>query len=341
MKAFHAMTPLDLTWTGNQFLDVRVHGEAVLDPSRDTDFTTKQDVWSERLAASIERHYALPEGFVRVAAGATQLIESILRGYYAGLIVDVTPNFHLTASLAKQEGWTYIGVPVREPAQLEAALAPYFDRPESIIIMSSPRNPLGYQFPIDSIERLAHRTSALLIIDEVYADFAQDTVIRLMSTCPNVVVVRTFSKAWGLADLRVGFAAGAVLADEPNKLRLIPNAVSGVSQRAARRLLDEPSRVQAAVRETCEFRELFAALLSDLPGLRVWPSDANYLCVETPQASRLAQTLEGHGYLVRELHDLKGYPADWPSGLRITVPTQPHLQAIVDALRTELGSAEA
>jgi histidinol-phosphate aminotransferase len=341
MKALHAMTPLDLTWTGNQFLDVRAHGEAVLDPSRDTDFTTKQDVWGERLAESIERHYALPEGFVRVAAGATQLIESLLRGHYAGLIVDVIPNFHLTASLAKQEGWTYVGVPVREPGELEDALAPYLDRPEAIFILSSPRNPLGYQFSVDAIERLARRTSALLIVDEVYADFAPDTAMRLMSTCPNVVVVRTFSKAWGLADLRVGFAAGAALAVKPDKLRLIPNAVSGVSQRAARRLLDEPSRVQAAVRETCAFRDHFAAQLSDLPGLRVWPSDANYLCVETPHAARLAQTLEGLGYLVRELHDLKGYPADWPSGLRITVPTQPHLQAIVDAFRDALGSAEA
>lgn len=335
-----AMKPLDLTWTGNQFLDVRSHGEAVLDPSRDTDFTTKEDVWSERLAASIEKHYSLPECFVRVAAGATQLIESILRGHYAGLIVDVTPNFHLTATLALQEGWQYIGVPVREPGELEDALAPYLHRPEAIIIMSSPRNPLGYQFPVDVIERLAQRTSALLVIDEVYADFAPDTAMRLLSACKRVVVVRTFSKAWGLADLRVGFAAGAVLAIEPKRLRLIPNAVSGVSQRAARRLLDDPSRVRTAVRETCEFRDLFAASLSNLPDLRVWPSDANYVCVETPHAGRLAQKLENLGYLVRELHDLKGYPADWPTGLRMTVPTQPHLQAIVDAIRDELESVE-
>jgi histidinol-phosphate aminotransferase len=323
---------LDLTWTGNQFLDRRAHTDRVLSLLTAADITTKDDTWSREVAAAVAAHFAIPAGLVRVAAGSTQLIDVVLRSMYRGAVVDVTPNFHLAATLSRQEGWVYHPVPVREPDELVAALSPHLPHADRLIILSSPRNPLGYQFDVADVATLLQLAAGTVVVDEVYADFAADSVLRLVTRYPNLVVVRSFSKAWGLASLRIGFAVSAAFAADGLALRLIPNSVSGIAQRAAQHLLAYPEDVRCSVRAAQACRQRMLAELEQIPALRVWPSQANYVCVETPAAAEVAAALAEVGYLVRLLHDLRGYPPDWPPGIRLTVPPPPHLDAVLAAV---------
>jgi histidinol-phosphate aminotransferase len=315
---------LDLTWTGSQFLDPDAHAAGILAAIGPLDLTTKDETWCETVASACERYFGLPGGTVRVAAGATQLIEVLLRAHYRGLVVDVVPGFHLTATLCAQSGWHRVAVPVREPEELLPALEPYLDRPEAVFSLSSPRNPLGYQFPLPAVTALLERARGVVILDEVYADFADVSALSLVPDHPNLFVVRTFSKAWGLANLRIGFAASG--ADV--RLPLIPNAVSGIAQRAARHLLAHPENVVESIAAARECRDRMLEALRVIPGVRVWPSQANYVCLETPLAEELAARLAEAGYLVRLLHDLRGYPADFRSGIRLSVPPPPHLDMV-------------
>lgn len=327
---------LDLTWTGSQFLDARRHTDAVLGGLGAIDLTNKGEVWSESVAAGIAGYFALAPGSVRVAAGATQVLEALLRGLSPGLVVDVVPNFHLTATLSRQEGWAYRAVPVREPAELLPAVAPYLRRDDVVLSLSSPRNPLGYQFALDDVAALLERAACAVVLDEVYADFASDSALRLVARYPNLFVLRTFSKAWGLANLRIGFGASGAFADgavRPVRLRLIPNSVSGVAQRAAGRLLADPRAVRDSIARAQGCRDAMAAALDGLPGLRVWPSEANYLCLESAAAPAAAAALARVGYAVRLLHDLRDYPPHWPPGMRVSVPAPPHADAVVACLR--------
>ncbi|HEX5493389.1 MAG TPA: aminotransferase class I/II-fold pyridoxal phosphate-dependent enzyme [Mycobacteriales bacterium] len=324
---------MDLTWTGNQFLDRSAHAATILSVLSTMDMTTKDDPWSRSVADATAAHFGLPPDHVRVAAGSTQVLEALLRGAHRGLIVDVTPNFHLAATLARQEGWDYRDVPVREPAGLRAALDPYLDRPDATIVLSSPRNPLGYQFDLGDIGSLVARAAGTVIVDEAYADFAPDTALRMVTAHPNLAVVRTFSKAWGLANLRIGFVASSALPTGRLRLRLIPNAVAGVAHRAVHHLLTHPGAVEESIRSARACRAEMIDALADVPGLLVWPSDANYVCIETPTAAQLVAALGEAGYAVRGLHDLRGYPADWPAGVRVTVPPHPHLDAVCDVVR--------
>ncbi|HEU5269215.1 MAG TPA: aminotransferase class I/II-fold pyridoxal phosphate-dependent enzyme [Jatrophihabitans sp.] len=310
----------DLTWTGNQFLDPRLQLAEFTAAVSAVDLSTKGDTWSTNVAAELARYHGLPAARIRVGAGATQLIETVLRTAYSGLIVDVIPNFHLTSSLAAQEGWTYVPVPVREPAELLGRLEPYLGRPDAVITLSSPRNPLGYQFEPADIAVLLERCRGTVLLDEVYADFAPASALELVERYPNLVVVRTFSKAWGLANLRIGYAVGQCFADPAFRFRLLPNSVSGVAQQAALAVLADPARVLLSIEQARQAREALRAALAAIDGLHVWPSAANYLCLETPQARQLEQELAGRGLLVRVLQDLRIYPADWPDGLRIVVP---------------------
>ncbi|KQV19520.1 MULTISPECIES: aminotransferase class I/II-fold pyridoxal phosphate-dependent enzyme [unclassified Kitasatospora] len=323
---------LDLTWTGNQFLDPREQTQQMLSATESIDITNKDEVWGESVAAAAAAHFGVPEKFVRVGAGATQLIDTLLRSAYQGLVVDVTPNFHLTATVSRQQGWEYQSVPVREPGELLPALEPYLDRPEAILVLCSPRNPLGYQFDLRDIATLLERAQGLVILDEVYADFAPDSALRLVSQYPNLVVMRTFSKAWGLANLRIGFAVSQVFAREDFRFWLMPNSISGVAQRTALRLLAQPEAVDASIRRAVESRQTLVAGLAKVEGLRIWASDANYICLESPHAERMVAELLAVGYRTRLLHDLKGYPQEWPIGVRITVPQESEIDAVVDCV---------
>ncbi|WP_328720673.1 histidinol-phosphate aminotransferase family protein [Streptomyces sp. NBC_00247] len=323
---------LNLTWTGNQFLDPREQTAEMISATESIDITNKDEVWGESVAAAVAAHFDVPEKFVRVGAGATQLIDTVLRGAYQGLVVDVTPNFHLTATVSRQQGWNYRSVPVREPAELLPALEPFLDRPDAVIVLCSPRNPLGYQFDVSDIGALLERARGLVILDEVYADFAPDSALRLVESHPNLVVMRTFSKAWGLANLRIGFAVSQAFAREDFRFWLMPNSVSGVAQRTALRLLARPDAVRESVGRARECRELLVAGLERIDGLRVWPSDANYLCLESPYAAAIVEELLAAGYRTRLLHDLKGYPAEWPLGVRISVPREDELAAVVECV---------
>ncbi|WP_433664300.1 aminotransferase class I/II-fold pyridoxal phosphate-dependent enzyme [Nocardia sp. CA-128927] len=322
---------VDLTWTGSQFLDPVAHTAEIVAALGTVDLTTKDETWCTSVAAACARYFGLPAGSVRVAAGATQLIDVLLRKHYRGLVVDVAPGFHLTATICAQEGWQRVAVPVREPEELLPALEPYLDRPEAVISLSSPRNPLGYQFPPDAITTLLERAQGVVVLDEVYADFADFSALSLVPQYPNLYVVRTFSKAWGLANLRIGFAASAAF-EEGASIPLIPNAVSGIAQRAASHLLAHPERVVESIEAARKSRDRMITALGEIPNLRVWPSQSNYLCMETPLAGKAAACLAEIGYPVRLLHDLSAYPTDFPVGIRLTVPRPPHLDTVLDVV---------
>lgn len=330
---------LNLTWTGNQFLDPQEQTDQMRLATESMDITNRGDVWSEEVAAAVAAYYDVPEKCVRVGAGATQLIDTLLRSAYRGLVVDVTPNFHLTATVSRQQGWNYRSVPVREPEELLPALGPYLDRPEAIIVLCSPRNPLGYQFDLGDITHLLERARGLVVLDEVYADFAPDSALRLVSRHPNLVVMRTFSKAWGLANLRVGFAVSQAFAREDFPFWLMPNSVSGVAQRTALRLLARPDAVRDSVRQALECRKTLVAELEKIEGVRVWASDANYVCLESPYATEIVAELHTAGYHTRLLHDLKDYPEDWPPGVRISVPRESEIDAVAQCVARVHASA--
>jgi histidinol-phosphate aminotransferase len=333
---------MDLTWTGNQFLDRAQHRDLFLAVVQSLDITTKDDTWGKQLARETADHFGLRPEWVRAGAGATQLIDVLLRARYRGMVVDVTPNFHLTRTICEQEGWGYVAVPVREPGDLMRSLEPYLDREDVIISLSSPRNPLGYQFGLADLAAVLDRSPGTILLDEVYADFASDSGLRLVGEYPNLIVVRTFSKAWGLANLRVGFAASALLGQPGFALPLLPNSIAGVAQREARYLLANPAQVRASIERARTARDQMTAALAEVPRLHVWRSDANYICVETPHAGPIARTLDAAGYSVRKLHDLRNYPEGWPAGLRITVPPPPHADAVTECIRaTATGLAGA
>jgi histidinol-phosphate/aromatic aminotransferase/cobyric acid decarboxylase-like protein len=207
----------------------------------------------------------------------------------------------------------------------------------SLTIVCSPNNPTGTCLPIADVERLCADADSLVVIDEAYHEFSGQTVVPLLERHPNLVVLRTFSKAMALAGLRIGYLlASPELAREVNKARL-PYNLNFFSQTAAMAALEEKGALEGAVRRLVEARGRLLVQLADLPGVRVWSSRANFFLLELLSADPRAvfEGLHRRGVLVR---DVTSYPM-LERCLRVSVGSEEENEAFLRALGAALGEA--
>ena len=175
------------------------------------------------------------------------------------------------------------------------------------------------------------------MVDEAYHEFSGETVVPLLERHPNLVVLRTFSKAMALAGLRVGYLlASPELVREINKARL-PYNVNFFSQMAAIAALEEKEVLATSVRRLVAERQRLLARLADVPGVRAFPSDANFFLLECLSADPKAvfASMLRRGVLVR---DVTSYPM-LSRCLRVSVGTEAENDAFLHALGTALTEA--
>jgi histidinol-phosphate/aromatic aminotransferase/cobyric acid decarboxylase-like protein len=208
----------------------------------------------------------------------------------------------------------------------------------SVVVVCSPNNPTGTSLAPEDVERLCEASDALVVIDEAYHEFSGRSAVPLLERHPNLVVLRTFSKAMALAGLRVGYLlASPELVREVNKARL-PYNVNFLSQAAAIAAIDEYESVLApAVRRLVAERERLLARLADVPGVRAFASDANFFLLECTAADPKAvfAALLRRGVLVR---DVTSYPT-LSRFLRVSVGSEAENDVFLHALGTALTEA--
>jgi len=220
---------------------------------------------------------------------------------------------------------------------VEALLHSREENRASVTIVCSPNNPTGTILSIADVERLCQAGDGLVVIDEAYHEFSGETVVPLLARHPNLVVLRTFSKAMALAGLRVGYLlASPELVREINKARL-PYNVNFFSSMAALAALEEKEAIGASVRRLVAERDRLLARLADLPGVRAFSSHANFFLLECLSADPRAvfASMLRRGVLVR---DVTSYPM-LSRCLRVSVGTEAENDAFLHALGTALTEA--
>jgi histidinol-phosphate aminotransferase len=220
---------------------------------------------------------------------------------------------------------------------VEALLESREESHASVTIVCSPNNPTGTSLDLADVGRLCRDGDSLVVIDEAYHEFAAQTVVPLLERHPNLVVLRTFSKAMALAGLRVGYLlASPELVREVNKARL-PYNMNFFSQMAAIASLEEKDVLATSVRRLVGERERLLARLADVPGVRAWPSDANFFLLECLSADPKAvfASMLRRGVLVR---DVTSYPM-LDRCLRVSVGNEEENDAFLHALGTALSES--
>jgi histidinol-phosphate aminotransferase len=208
-----------------------------------------------------------------------------------------------------------------------------------LAFIGRPNNPTGTGPPIEMLEELARRVK-LLVVDEAYVEFSGSNALPLIRRRRNVILLRTFSKAFGLAGLRIGYAVGyPKVVGILNRLRA-PFNINRLAQAAVIAALEDREYVRGVVQRTVKQRKWLTLRLKNL-GLKVLPSDANFLMVDLSpwelSAPELCTILERKGILIR---DLSGFRGAGESFVRITVGKPWQNRRLVEVLE-ELREALA
>ena len=221
--------------------------------------------------------------------------------------------------------------PLTENFQLDlAAIEDLVDEQTKIIWICSPNNPTGNAFSHQHIEMILNNFDGLVVIDEAYINFSrQQSFIPELTEYPNLVILQTLSKAWGLAGLRLGMAfAGDLIIDVLNKIKP-PYNISQATQELVLVALKETARVNEMIREIVVLRNELAEKISRLSSvMNVYPSEANFLLVQIKGARKVYETLIKEGIVVRDRSSAPGCP----DCLRITVGTKQQNEKLLETL---------
>jgi histidinol-phosphate aminotransferase len=288
-----------------------------------------------RLAQRLAEHYGWMADGVVVGNGSNELIQATLAVVLAegDAVVAPSPTFSLYHLLTGVLGGRYVPVPLGAAFEFEVdrLIEAAVRERARIVVLNSPNNPTGSALPDGAVERILAETGALVVCDEAYQDFGGPTAIPLLRRSSRLVVLRTFSKAMGMAGLRFGLAlAHPEVAREVAKGKL-PYNVNLLTLAAADVALDHAELLAARTAEIVGTRDRFVARLVSIPGIEVFPTAANFVlirCRARPAAEVFTRLHGEHGILVRDVSN----SAELAECLRISVGTEEDMDAVLVAL---------
>jgi histidinol-phosphate aminotransferase len=199
-----------------------------------------------------------------------------------------------------------------------------------IIWICSPNNPTGNSLDRIDIETILNHFDGIVVIDEAYINFSkQKSFVQSLIDYPNLVVLQTLSKAWGLAGLRLGMCfASSDIIGYMNKVKA-PYNINIVTQELALQALEEVGQVNDMIQLLVDMRNALAQVIASMPQvIQVFPSDTNFILVKIPQARKLYEFLMSKGIIVRDRSALELCE----DSLRITVGTEQENTLLVDAM---------
>jgi len=220
--------------------------------------------------------------------------------------------------------------PLLDDFQLNLAhIEQLIDANTKIVWLCSPNNPTGNALNRADVEMVLNNFNGIVVIDEAYINFSkQQSFTKDLSEYPNVVVLQTFSKAWGLAGLRLGMAfASEAIITIMNRVKP-PYNINQVTQELVLQALEEVGQVNDMIRELVDMRAALAEVIITIPGVeKVYDSDANFILVKVDQAKELYDFFISKGIVVRDRSNVQLLE----NCLRITIGTEQENTILVDA----------
>jgi histidinol-phosphate aminotransferase len=266
--------------------------------------------------------------------GSDEAIDLLYRAFCEPAIDNVLicpPTYGMYEVSANINNIKLKKVPLTPGYQLDLeAMEEAIDVNTRIIWLCSPNNPTGNSLNREDVEIILNNFDGLVVVDEAYINFSRHrSFIPDLVDYPNLVVLQTLSKAWGLAALRIGMAfASKAIIEVFNRIKP-PYNISQAAQELVLEALDRVDEVNDMIRILVEERKALAEELAKLPQvLQIYPSDANFLLVKTIDAKGLYKYLVGRGIVVRDRSSV----ILCDESLRITVGTPRENQALLKAI---------
>lgn len=316
--------------------------DAWVEMLRGTDVNRYPDPTARALSERLVEAMGVPAGMrVLLGNGSDELIQMIAMSLSgpSRSVLSVDPGFVMYRLIATFCGMPYVGVPLFADdfsLDLAAVLQAMTEHQPAVVFLAYPNNPTGNLFDAQAVVDIIRAAPGLVVLDEAYAPFTDASFMSHLGEFDNLVVMRTVSKM-GLAGLRLGLLAGpAAWLDEFDKVRL-PYNINVLTQASADFALRHKPVFDEQTRLIRVERERLSAAIAGLRGVQVFPSQANFLLVRTPQGRARAwfDGLRERGVLIKNLDGAHPLLADC---LRPTVGTPQENDALLAALGEIAGS---
>ena len=267
--------------------------------------------------------------------GSDEAIDLIFRAFCrpgVDNVVAIDPTYGMYQVCADVNDVEYRKMLLDVYYQFKASsLLSAIDENTKAIFICSPNNPTGNSLCRKEIESLLKRFDGLVVVDEAYIDFSSsESLLKNLDEYPNLIVLQTFSKAWGCAAIRLGmaFASPEIIAIF-NKIKY-PYNVNRLTQEEAIKVLRQPEKIKEWVNTLLEERTRVMEEFVKLPCcIRVFPTDANFFLTKVYEATQIYDFLVSEGIIVRNRTNV----ALCKDCLRITIGTKEENDALLDALR--------
>ena len=271
----------------------------------------------------------VPDDWIVVGNGSDDLLNLIVRavGETGKQVVCPSPTYVLYRTLAEIQDAEFLEVPYPDDYQLPVDLL--IAAQGAVTFVASPNSPSGTAISVADLDKLAKGLSGILVIDEAYVDFAENNALELTKKYNNVIVLRTLSKGYSLAGLRLGFGiANPALIAELNKIKDSYN-VDALAYLVGAAAIADQNYKTANTEKIKASRSKLALSLKEL-GFDIWPSQTNFLLVRPPNgdSERIYQRLKVEGILIRYFNQPR-----LADKLRITVGTEEQNQILIQTLK--------
>ena len=250
--------------------------------------------------------------------------------------LNLPPTFSVYAANARLTGTEVVDVPRLADYSIdeEAVFARLEQGDIDYVIVASPNNPTGKLANEEFLVKLLNATDALVLVDEAYFEFSRTTMRPYLAMHKNLLILRTFSKAFSLAGVRMGYILGnAEVIREFLKVRQ-PYSVDAVSQAIAREVFSERQKFERGIMAIISERNRLLEELAKVPGVTVYPSDSNYILFKLEGADKVWEALYARGILVRDF----SHTPMLENCLRVSVGTEEENNEFLAALREIVAS---
>ena len=296
-----------------------------------SDYNRYTDPEQRPLREALSGYVGVGPEHIIAGNGSDELIDLTLRMFLGPgeKMIDPDPTFGMYAICARICGGEVVTIPRDDSFEIDLeATELSIDDKTKAILLASPNNPTGNIAPEWQVRRLLDM-GILVVVDETYYEFCGKTVLPLVQEYPNLVVLRTFSKWAGLAGLRIGL--GAMSPDIAKVMMAVkpPYNVNLAAELALLESLKDLDGLLERVRAIIAERERMYSLLEGLPGLKCWPSDANFTLCKFPdgKGQQIGDSLATKGIFIRYFSTQR-----MKDHARISVGLPEETDAMVEAL---------
>jgi len=301
-----------LNFNENLFVNRSKQSELVRQLADELDLRMYPEDEMLKLADKIASYMGVPKEFIIISNAGDELIDRVIRLFVekGDVAVSFVPTFAIPRLCVKRQEGEYLAVPLKSDFQLDVpAILSKFSDKTRLLYICSPNNPTANQMNAEDIETLVKAFPGIVILDEAYGEFADYSFVPRIREFPNMIILRTFSKAFGLAALRLGYAvANPELAQILTEKAPLPYPVSAFSLRMGCKVLEDLTVMQKAVGSLLAERAKFIKVLKTLEGVQVFSSQADFILINTKKpADEVYEKLLKRGIMLKKCGKLLQY----------------------------------